>query len=560
LDTRYRITVQDTKTGEYGYVYAYAWRIPHSHDSGLADYVTTAAPGSGDACNQPDDPACGWLRSTNEGSIGNLPRFNMFFAGNWSMEALCIKPYATDASCTVGDSSTNFIDLSKRRTTKPSEDEHGWDADCRNTWPIKDGLIRLIRRIQGAKSGRYTTKTEIFYGTWFEETVNLRVHPIGSVTDWLDHRVIDPQNPAGEVPSLIFTKNSWELNTKAMDTMDLVNQSSPQTNYGDWIQVDTSRGTYLRFSDEERSIQNSSTSFVYYDDFDPTSKDNQPGLKFGQSGFMNSGTGVGGCFDETEDLVCFSPPENPEDPSLNFAQFVKTLIPLAVDTQTGSPLMYRPEEAKQYEKYRLEKPLTAGVQEQTYTQPDPPHPGPCAPTLGGEGSSEAWHIGLNVSGCPGYVGFMLYRGLAPGSYDLLADLKGKTTFNDMKIVPGVTYRYKARAYDADGNLGDWSNEVAIGVTDTVPPPSVTGVIATAGANIVRLEWTDPGSKDIHGVQVRKGTVSGGPYYDAGEPNFCGEPQAAILGVDAGTTYYFVVVTSDAAGNETESLEVSATPY
>ncbi len=410
--TRYQIQIIDPRSGQAGYLYAYAWRAPHSHDPNLANYVVAAPPGPDDNCNQEDDLACGWLRSTDEGSISGLPRFNMFFAGNWSMEALCIKPYATGSTCKVDDNTTNILDLSKWKTTNPGEREHGWDAGCRTAWPVKDGSVRGIRRIQGAQSGRYTTKYEKFYGTWFEQIVNLRVHPIGSVTDWLDHRVLDTSNPGGETPALIFTKNSWTMNDAAMDTMDLTEPTDTDTHHLDWIQVNTSRGTYLRFSSEPRPLRDSSKSFAYMDELGASGMDNQSGINYGQSGFLNNGTGPGGCFEDTDKDECDY--ANPENPELNFARFTKTLIPLAVDTPSGDPLMYRPsEEAVVYEEYRTIYPFTITVDPQTYSQPAPPLPGPCTPTLAGTGSTDGTHVNLSATGCSDYSGFMLYRGLRP---------------------------------------------------------------------------------------------------------------------------------------------------
>ena len=558
--TRYQIKVIDPKSGEGGYVYAYAWRNPQAHDPNLSDYVVAAPAGAGDNCNQTNDPACGWLRSTDEGSISGLPRFNMFFAGNWSMEALCIKPYADDSTCTVGNNSANLLDLSKWKTTHPGEREHGWDAGCRTAWPVKDGNVRLIRRIQGAQSGRYTTKVEKFYGTWFEQTVNLRVHPIGSITDWIDHRVIDTGDPGGETPSLVFTKNSWEENSSAMDPMDLV-EPAPEnidTEYHDWIQVDTSRGTYLRFSEDPRPLVDSDKSFAYKDKIGASGMDNQTGVNFGQAGFSNLGTGLYGCIENTQDKVCDT---NPEAEHLNFARFSKLFIPLAVDTPSGSPATYNPEdEGVLYEDYRFNNPFIVAVDPQDYQDPPPPLPGPCTPTLAGQASLDATHVNLSATGCSDYTGFMLYRGYSLGEHIFWADLKSQTSFSDMKVAHGTNVRYSVRAYDREGNFSNWSNELVIAVTDTTPPPAASGVTATPGDDIVVISWDGPGSKDVQSIEVRNSTTSSGPYILAGVPTTCNGTEAAILNLNGGSTYYFVVTTIDVAGNESVSIEVSATPY
>ncbi len=100
-------------------------------------------------------------------------------------------------------------------------------------------------------SGKYTTKTELFYGSWMEQTVNLRVHPVDSITISNDHRVVDWQNPPGESPANFFVQTHSQNHNKA--SADLIDGSSPANmdspQYTDWVQIDTSKGTAIYYQD-----------------------------------------------------------------------------------------------------------------------------------------------------------------------------------------------------------------------------------------------------------------------------------------------------------------------
>jgi len=258
------------------------------------------------------DPACGWLRSTDAASIASIPRLNMFFAGDWTTGALCIKPFATDADCTVTSGSSNLIDETKWITEIPSEDGWLWDQSCRAFLPVKVGPVRAVRRIIGAKSGRYTTKIEYFYGTWFEQVVNLRVHSIGSVQLLADNRAINAPPAPADTPSLFFAKSySLANNNYPMDSMDLSAPASNVTQFGDWSQVDFSRGTYVEFIEEKRGIRDAAKTFVYEDSTNSTMHEFQAG-HLGQHGMKWAGSD-GQCLPDTQDFLCY--PDDPENNS-----------------------------------------------------------------------------------------------------------------------------------------------------------------------------------------------------------------------------------------------------
>jgi len=89
-----------------------------------------------------------------------------------------------------------------------------------------------------------------------------------------------------------------------------------------------------------------------------------------------------------------------------------------------------------------------------------------------------------------------------------------------------------------------------------PPASLT---ATAGSAQVSLSW--PASVGANSYDVKRATVSGGPYVAVGCPTTTSFTNS---GLQAGTTYYYVVSAQytggpDAGGASADSVEANATP-
>src|SRR5499433_2427525 len=87
----------------------------------------------------------------------------------------------------------------------------------------------------------------------------------------------------------------------------------------------------------------------------------------------------------------------------------------------------------------------------------------------------------------------------------------------------------------------------------VPPPP-TGLTATAGDAQVTLSWT--GSAGATSYNVKRATVSGGPYTTVGSPT---TTSYTNTGLTNGTTYYYVLTAVNAAGQSGTSAEANATP-
>ena len=128
-----------------------------------------------------------------------------------------------------------------------------------------------------------------------------------------------------------------------------------------------------------------------------------------------------------------------------------------------------------------------------------------------------------------------------------------TTYADSSVTNGTKYYYVVSAYNSYGESAN-SAEVSATPTAPLPPSAPTGLQATAGNTQVILAWTtSPGATSYH---VKRSTTSGGPYTQVAAPTTLSDTDA---GLTNGTTYYYVVSALNAAGESTNSSQVSATP-
>jgi len=94
-----------------------------------------------------------------------------------------------------------------------------------------------------------------------------------------------------------------------------------------------------------------------------------------------------------------------------------------------------------------------------------------------------------------------------------------------------------------------------------PPAAPTGLVATAGNEVVSLDWNDNEEPDMNGYNVYRSTDEGGPYTD---PPLNGSLLTSSDYIDDTVTneitYYYVVTAVDANDNESaDSNEDWATP-
>lgn len=121
-----------------------------------------------------------------------------------------------------------------------------------------------------------------------------------------------------------------------------------------------------------------------------------------------------------------------------------------------------------------------------------------------------------------------------------------TSYTDVGLTEGATYRYRARATDAAGLLGPYSNVASATIVDSEPPSAPGTLSATGGAGQVLLSWgaaTD--NVGITGYRLERcqnagctsfaqiATPSGTSYTD--------------IGLSPATSYSYRVRATDAAG-------------
>jgi len=134
-----------------------------------------------------------------------------------------------------------------------------------------------------------------------------------------------------------------------------------------------------------------------------------------------------------------------------------------------------------------------------------------------------------------------------------------TSFRDVGLTNGTTYRYQLVGVDAAGNASAASTPAVPGIpvapADTTPPAAPSGVTAVPGDGSAVLRWTAPGDPDVTSYQV---LVEGGGVLLT-VPVTSGGPaqQVTVPGLTNGSTYRFIVVAVDGSGNV--SLPSAAVP-
>ena len=133
-----------------------------------------------------------------------------------------------------------------------------------------------------------------------------------------------------------------------------------------------------------------------------------------------------------------------------------------------------------------------------------------------------------------------------------------TSYTDPGVANGTTYYYVvSAAYDAGPNAGGESadSSEASATPQGLARPSAPAVLtATPGSGQVALSWS--ASSGATSYNVKRATVSGGPYTTIASPNSTSYTNS---GLTNGTKYYYVVSAVNSVGESGNSSEVSATP-
>ena len=176
------------------------------------------------------------------------------------------------------------------------------------------------------------------------------------------------------------------------------------------------------------------------------------------------------------------------------------------------------------------------------------------PPTGLTASAANAQVNLSWAASSGASGYYVKRSTTSGGpYSQLAS-PTPTNYADNAVSNGTKYYYVVSAYNS---YGQSANSIEVSATPTAPanaPPIPAGVEATAGSAQVSLTWSaSAGASSYH---VKRSTTSGSGYTQVGAPT---TTSFADSGLTNGTTYYYVVSALNAAGESSNSSQVSATP-
>ncbi len=169
------------------------------------------------------------------------------------------------------------------------------------------------------------------------------------------------------------------------------------------------------------------------------------------------------------------------------------------------------------------------------------------------GSFAGNFVGANVvlhwSPVSGAIGYIIRRATSPsGPFNLVMSVT-ETTYTDSGLNPGSTYYYQISAVNAGGVS---ANSIATVVPAPLAPVSLSAI---AGDSQVTLSWTSVAGAT--GYYLFSGTNSGGEDTVVAA-NYAGT-SFTNTGLINGTTYYYVVASTNANGLSPNSPEASATP-
>jgi fibronectin type 3 domain-containing protein len=141
-----------------------------------------------------------------------------------------------------------------------------------------------------------------------------------------------------------------------------------------------------------------------------------------------------------------------------------------------------------------------------------------------------------------------------GAYTTIAAGLKNTTFADTSRIAGTTYYYIVTALNSGGESASSPQASAIALPPMPGAPS--GLVAKPiSSSAISLTWA--ASSDAASYNVRRSTVSGGPYTTIAS-NLT-TTSFTDTGRAVGTRYYYVVTATNASGTSAASNEASATP-
>ncbi|HKK63642.1 MAG TPA: hypothetical protein VJ951_13850, partial [Bacteroidales bacterium] len=157
------------------------------------------------------------------------------------------------------------------------------------------------------------------------------------------------------------------------------------------------------------------------------------------------------------------------------------------------------------------------------------------------------------------AGYNLYRSESSGAgfEKVNTDLIDASEYDDIEVVIGTRYFYKASAVDTHGYESAMSEEISALPQDAVKPAAPTGLVAVPGDKQVTLDWDDNIEDDLVGYEVYRTSTQGGDYWNVRAVT---ESTFTDKYLTNGKTYYYIIKAVDESQNESAaSNEVEAIP-
>jgi fibronectin type 3 domain-containing protein len=180
-------------------------------------------------------------------------------------------------------------------------------------------------------------------------------------------------------------------------------------------------------------------------------------------------------------------------------------------------------------------------------------PSPAVPT-GLSATAGNAQVSLTWSASTGATSYHVKRSTASGAETQIA-APTSSSYTDTGLTNGTKYFYVVSAVNSGGESANSAEVSATPTVPVTPPPTPTGLQATAGNAQVSLKWNaSTGATTYH---VKRSTVNGGPYGTAvASPTTTSYSDTSVTN---GTAYYYVVSAANSAGESANSEQVTATP-
>jgi outer membrane protein assembly factor BamB/fibronectin type 3 domain-containing protein len=154
------------------------------------------------------------------------------------------------------------------------------------------------------------------------------------------------------------------------------------------------------------------------------------------------------------------------------------------------------------------------------------------------------------------AGHIIYRStdstFVPTSEDSIVTIPlPEISFVDSGLVIGITYYYQLAAYDYNGNVSQFSDQVLSVPLDLTAPLAPEGIVIQNGDGDVTLTWTANTELDLNRYQIYLNMDSS--FVPTSSDLLASIPAPAVTYTDTGLingfTYYYLLTAIDTSGNE-----------